>query len=125
MRQEAYELSILDGVDSFMSGLESLLHDKAAEAAERGDTAIYIHLLFSMMEKDMARQIREKIQAIMPQAVVMGMSETVFGMEEEIVGVKLNFSFFAASKVEFFLFRGITRLWPGGTAAGQKNCCLA
>ncbi|MDD6133413.1 MAG: hypothetical protein PUB49_01700 [Selenomonadaceae bacterium] len=46
MRQEAYELSILDGVDSFMSGLESLLHDKAAEAAERGDTAIYIHLLF-------------------------------------------------------------------------------
>ena len=78
-----------------------------------------------MMEKDMARQIREKIQAIMPQPVVMGMSETVFGMEEEIVGVKLNFSFFAASKVEFFLFRGITRLWPGGTAAGQKNCCLA
>ena len=70
MRQEAYELSILDGVDSFMSGLESLLHDKAAEAAERGDTAIYIHLLFSMMEK--SRWIREKIQAIMPQAVVTG-----------------------------------------------------
>lgn len=125
MRQEAYELSILAGVDSFMSGLETLLQDKAAEAAERGDTAIYIHLLFSMMEKDMARQIREKIQAIMPQAVVTGMSETVFGMEEKIVGVKLNFSFFAASKVELFTCSGeLADYGQAGQQLGKRIAAL-
>ena len=102
MRQESYELSLLAGVESFMSGLETLLQDKAAEVAARGEKAIYIHLLFTMMEKDIARQVREKIREIMPQAVVTGMSEAMFGMQEEMPGVKLNFNFFAHAGVQLF-----------------------
>jgi hypothetical protein len=55
MRQEAYELSLLAGKDSFMTGLTSLLEQKQAESVARQDSAIYLHLIFTMMDKDIAR----------------------------------------------------------------------
>ncbi len=125
MRQESYELSLLAGVESFMSGLETLLQDKAAEAAARGESAIYIHLLFTMMEKDIARQVREKIRDIMPQAVVTGMSETMFGMEQELTGVKLNFNFFAESQVKLVTCSGNPADYgQAGRQLGEKIAAL-
>jgi len=99
MIQEHYELSLQAGYDSFKIGLNQLLEQKGDEMVQRQDRAVYIHLLFCMMDKEVAEYVRKTIHEVLPQAVVSGMSETIFGTDKTEVSLKLNFVFFSHSQV--------------------------
>ena len=106
MLQEHYELSLEIGREKFLTGVKALMMQKAEESARRQDSAVYIHLLFCMIEKDVAKEVRETIRQYLPQAVVTGMSETLFGSDRKEISVKINFTFFASSQVQLICYEG-------------------
>ncbi|MCR5756677.1 MAG: response regulator [Selenomonas sp.] len=121
MIQEHYELSLQAGYDSFKVGLSHLLEQKAVEMVQRRDCAVYIHLLFCMMDKEVAEYVRKIIHEVLPQAVVSGMSETIFGTDKIEVSLKLNFVFFQHSQVHLLNCDGCPLDYAAaGRMLGQK-----
>ena len=84
MLQEEYKLSVSAGEEAFLQGVEMLLAQKKQESAERGDSAIYIHLICTAVSPPLALAMADIWQRIWPEAVITGLSETIFDTEGKV-----------------------------------------
>ena len=89
-----------------IESLKKLLRRKKRESEQRGDAAIYIHLLFRLLSAETARAVREAIAEIMPQAVVSGMTETIFVNEDMESMLRINITFFSHGSVKLMEYLG-------------------
>lgn len=106
MLQEEYKLGLGAGLEAFMTGVDMLLKQKAAESERRGDSAIYIHLLLLTMDRKITEKVCAKIADIMPQAVVTGMAENLLGEMKETATIRFNFTFFRTGHAELIVREG-------------------
>ena len=97
-----WESDRLDLIES----VKKLLRRKKKESEARHDSAIYIHMLFRLISADTAREIREAIAEIMPEAVVTGMTETLYVNEDLESMLRMNITFLQHSKVQLLEYLG-------------------
>ena len=93
MIQECHRLYWETDRPDFIAALKKLLRKKKAESEARGDTTVYIHLLFCMLCQVTASQTRAAIEEVFPEAVVTGMTETLFATVDYESMLRLNFTF--------------------------------
>ena len=68
MLQEEYKLSVSAGEEAFLQGVEMLLAQKKQESAERGDSAVYIHLICTAVSPPLALAMADIWQRIWPES---------------------------------------------------------
>ena len=100
MLQESHKIYWESDRPTFVEAVKKVLWQKKHESEERQDRAVYIHLLFRMLCGVTATQVREAIAEIMPDAVVTGMAETLFGDEDPDSVLRMNITYLRCSKVE-------------------------
>ena len=111
MIQECHELYWETDRTEFINSLKKLLQEKKVESEARGDTTVYIHLLFCMLCQVTASQTRMVIREVFPEAVVTGMTETLFGSESYKSMLRLNFSFMESAEVSILEYTGSPDLY--------------
>jgi hypothetical protein len=117
MIQECHKLYWETDRPTFIDSLKQLLREKKAESEARGDTTVYIHLLFCMLCQVTASQTRAAIEEVFPEAVVTGMTETLFGSESYESMLRLNFTFMESAEVSILEYIGSPDLYR---EAGQE-----
>ena len=122
MLQEEYKLSVSAGEEVFLQGVEMLLAQKKQESAERGDSAVYIHLICTAVSHPLALAMADIWQRIWPEAVVTGLSETIFDTDSQLVSmVRFNFTYMARSRVQLLVHKGCDGDYRQiGLALGRK-----
>ena len=104
-----------------IESVKKLLHRKKKESEQRHDIAIYIHMLFRLISADTAREIREAIAEIMPEAVVTGMTETLYVNEDLESMLRMNITFLQSSKVHLLEYLGPPECYEeAGRTLGEK-----
>ena len=112
-----WESDRLDLIES----VKKLLRRKKKESDARHDSAIYIHMLFRLISADTAREIREAIAEIMPEAVVTGMTETLYVNEDLESMLRMNITFLQHSKVQLLEYLGPPECYEeAGRTLGEK-----
>ena len=111
MIQECHELYWETDRTEFINSLKKLLQEKKVESEARGDTTVYIHLLFCMLCQVTASQTRMVIREVFPEAVVTGMTETLFGSESYKSMLRLNFAFMESAEVSILEYTGSPDLY--------------
>ena len=106
MLQECHKKYWESDRTDLIESVKRLLRRKKKESEQRGDTAIYIHLLFRLLSAETAREVLEAIVEIMPQAVVTGMTETIFVNEDMESMLRMNFTFFSHGSVKLMEYLG-------------------
>ena len=106
MLQEGFMLHLDGNEKTFLAKLDAYLGQKAEESQKRGDSAVYIHVIFKLLDYDIAAQAVEKITQNFPQAVTTGLTETIFGCIEQNACLKLNIVFLETSTVTAFAYEG-------------------
>ena len=71
-------------------------------------TGLYLHIVFTNVGKGDAMRIRESVAWHLPQAVVSGITETIFERSEVPPAVTFNFTFLQGSKVELLEYNGLS-----------------
>ncbi len=104
-----------------IESVKKLLRWKKKESEQRHDTAIYIHMLFRLISADTAREIREAIAEIMPEAVVTGMTETLYVNEDLESMLRMNITFLQSSRVQLLEYLGPPECYEeAGRTLGEK-----
>ena len=117
MIQESCTLRLETDRPAFIAKVKEVLWEKRAESDARADSAVYIHLLFRLLCKVTATQVRAAIAEIFPQAVVTGMSEALYGSDKNDSVLQMNMTFLEKSRIEQIEYTGS----PTGYAkAGQE-----
>ena len=112
MLQEYHELFWQESLDderaraAFVESVRDLMEKKRRESEARGDTGVYIHLLFRVLCRVTAQKTRAAIAETFPEAVVTGMSETLFGNENNTSVLKVSFTFLQRSRVQLLEYLG-------------------
>ena len=127
MLQEEYKLSVSAGEEAFLQGVEMLLAQKKQESAERGDSAVYIHLICTAVSPPLALAMADIWQRIWPEAVITGLSETIFDTERKVLSaVRFNFTYMARSRVQLFVHKGCEGDYRQiGLELGRKMACVS
>ncbi len=117
MIQESFTLRWETDRPAFIAKVKEVLWEKRAKSDARADSAVYIHLLFRLLCKVTATQVRAAIAEFFPQAVVTGMSEALYGSDKNDSVLQMNMTFLEKSRIEQIEYTGS----PTGYAkAGQK-----
>ncbi len=111
MIQECHRLYWKTDRPEFIASLKELLREKRAESEARGDATVYIHLLFCMLCQVTASQTRAAIEEVFPEAVVTGMTETLFGTESYVPMLRLNITFMESAEVSILEYTGSPDLY--------------
>ena len=111
MIQECHRLYWETDRPDFIAALKKLLREKKAESEARGDTTVYIHLLFCMLCQVTASQTRAAIEEVFPEAVVTGMTETLFATVDYESMLRLNFTFMESAEVSLLEYTGSPDLY--------------
>ena len=121
MLQECHKIYWESDRPTFVEAVKKVLWQKKHESEERQDRAVYIHLLFRMLCGVTATQVREAIAEIMPDAVVTGMAETLFGDENLDSVLRMNITYLRCSKVETIEYLGPpNRYEEAGQEMGER-----
>lgn len=89
----------------FLAELTKLLK-KIQSMTNAAGERLYIHLLFRKTDQKVAQAARDTIRKHLPQAVVTGMSETLFGENRGLSSLKINITSFSASRLHLFEYIG-------------------
>ncbi|SHK47250.1 Signal transduction histidine kinase [Selenomonas ruminantium] len=117
MIQEGFTIRWETDRPAFVAKVKEILWQKKAESADRQDNAVYIHLLFRLLCRVTATQVRTAIREVFPQAVVTGISEALYGSEKRDSVLQMNMTFLESSRVDLLEYTGS----PDGYAvAGQE-----
>ena len=121
MLQECHKLEWETDLPGFVADVRELMLRKKKESEARGDRAVYIHLLFRSLCRETARETRAAIAEAFPQAVVTGMSETLFGIGSQDPLLKINITCFGSSQVQLLEYLGGPEGYAGaGAELGEK-----
>ncbi len=101
--------------------LSDILTEIKQQGEELGVSSIYLHLLFWGISKTEGQAIYRQLRAEILKAVITGMTETMFGNQEECPSFKLNCNFFTEANVKLLEYVGcpkkLSRGWAGAGAA--------
>ena len=106
MLQECHKIFWETDRADFVEDVRKLLLKKKQESEERQDKAVYIHLIFRLLCRVTAEETRAAIEEVMPNAVVTGMSETLYGNESLTSVLRMNFIFLRRSQVQLLEYLG-------------------
>ena len=121
MIQECHKLYWETDRPAFISSVKKLLREKRAESEARGDSAVYIHLLFRLLCQVTASQTRAAIEEVFPEAVVTGMTETIYGSYSDESMLKLNINFMESADVTLLEYTGSPDLYQeAGVELGRR-----
>jgi hypothetical protein len=107
MLQECHKKYWESDREDFIESVKKLLRRKKKESDQRHDSAIYIHMLFRLISADTAKELREAIAEIMPEAVVTGMTETLFVNEDMESMLRMNITYLQHSRVKLMEYLGL------------------
>lgn len=106
MIQKNFTLHWENDRPTFVAKVKETLFSLKTASTARHDTAIYIHLLFRLLCRETATQVRTTIAEIFPEAVVTGMSETLYGSENTDSLLQMNITFLQQSQVTLLEYIG-------------------
>ena len=121
MLQECHKIYWESDRADFIESVKKRLRRKKKESEQRQDSAIYIHLLFRLLSSDTARETREAIAEVMPEAVVTGMTETLYVNEDLESMLRMNITFLQHSHVKLMEYLGPPECYEeAGKTIGEK-----
>ena len=108
MIQENYKLSLEQNEDCsiVLPKLENLLENIRQSEHYQKSSSVYIKLLMARIPTESAATINRMVARMLPRAVVIGVSLTLFGLEAEAVFLTLNCSFFEQATVALLEHNG-------------------
>ena len=121
MLQECHKKYWESDREDFIESVKKLLRRKKKESDQRHDSAIYIHMLFRLISADTAKELREAIAEIMPEAVVTGMTETLYVNEDMESMLRMNITYLQHSRVKLMEYLGPPECYEeAGRTMGEK-----
>ena len=121
MLQECQKIYWESDRADFIESVKKRLRRKKKESEQRQDSAIYIHLIFRLLSSDTARETREAIAEVMPEAVVTGMTETLYVNEDLESLLRLNITFLQRSRVKLMEYLGPPECYEeAGKTIGER-----
>ncbi len=126
MLQKNYEIILpVERQQEIMPELQPLLQEIADLAQKRQSRCLYLHLVFSGFRLAVGEQIHHYLREKLPQAVITGMTETLFVQKVEQVKLQINANFWQHGQVEVFEYRGCPADYVAeGHSWGQKLSTL-
>ena len=107
MLQKNYELvlPVAQQADMLVE-VKTALADIKERAANLQTGCLYLHLLFSGFKMEIGRRLYEEVRAFLPEAVITGMTETLFVQKLEQVKLQINVMFWEEAGVEVWEYQG-------------------
>ena len=107
MLQKNYEISLpVDRQEEMLTELLPQLQEIGETAAARQSSCLYLHLVFSGFKPAVGRKIHRLIREKLPQAVITGMTETLFVQKLDNVKLQINVNYWQSGRVEILDYEG-------------------
>lgn len=107
MLQKDYEITLpVSRQQAALTEVIPVLAEIKEQAEKRNASCLYLHIIFSGFQQEIGRRLYTAIKAYLPQAIITGMTETLFVQKLEQVRLELNVMFWAESQVRLLEYKG-------------------
>ena len=107
MLQKNYSITLpADRQEDFLKEIQPLLLEMEEQAQTYQASCLYLHLVFSGVMPAMVQSIQQLLREKLPQAVITGMTETLFVQKLDQVKLQINANFWQSGRVEVLEYEG-------------------